>query len=71
MAARKQIKTAPRKKVIPAPAAAKVLPEPKGTVLNVQAVAGIRKLHDGRAIISVDGDTQTVPANKVSIRIEE
>jgi len=68
----KQISRPPQHKAVQAPAVAKVAaPVKKQTVLDVKAVGSVRVLHDGRAIVSVDGDTETISASKVQITIED
>ena len=68
----KQISRPPQHKAVAAPAVAKVAaPVKKQTILDVKSIASVRVLHDGQAIVSVDGDTETIPASKVKITIED
>ena len=74
MAARKQkqISKPARDKAVASPEAAKVSdPIVKKTELEVKAVASVRVLHDGRAIVAVDGDMETIPCKKATIIIED
>ena len=62
-----------RKKVVEAPEVEKAPAAPvvKRTVLDVKAIASVRIMHGGSAIISCDGVYETVEAAKVSIVIED
>ena len=66
----KQIASPQRNKAVAAPEVKKAAPAKPRKVLDVKAVGSIRVLHDGQAIVAVDGDMETVPASKVQIVIE-
>jgi len=68
----KQISRPQQHKAVQAPAVAKVAtPVKKQTVLDVKSIASVRVMHDGSAIVSVDGDNETVRCSKVQIVIED